>query len=198
MSYEFLTTNEAARILGVSRPLVIQWIDSGQLKGFRIPGSTSRRIPREALVAFARQHGIPVAAEPRGPRGLLIVDDDADFAQGLARAVTRADAGWETQVAESGFAAGRLISQMRPSVVLLDIRLKDIDGRRICESLRQDPLLAGIRILAMSGFLNESEERKLRQHGFDGFLKKPFQIQALLSLLDTAASREKTGVQERA
>ncbi len=195
MSYEFLTTNEAARMLGVSRPLVIQWIDSGQLKGFRIPGSTSRRIPREALAAFARQHGIPVAAEPR-VRGLLIVDDDADFAKGVALAVQRADAGWETQIAESGFAAGRLISQMRPSVVLLDIRLKDIDGRKICESLRQDPLLAGIRVIATSGFLNESEERKLRQQGFDGFLKKPFQMPALLALLNPAGQGQ-TRLQER-
>lgn len=196
MSYEFLTTNEAARILGVSRPLVIQWIDSGQLKGFRIPGSMSRRIPREALVAFAQQHGIPITTESR-IRTLLIVDDDVDFAEGVAKAVQAADAGWETRVADSGFEAGRLVGQLRPSAILLDIRLKDIDGRRICATLRQDPLLAGVRVIAMSGLLNETEERRLRQQGFDGYLRKPFQVQALLAMLQSADEKPKTRVQER-
>lgn len=196
MSYEFLTTNEAARLLGVSRPLVIQWIDSGQLKGFRIPGSTSRRIPREALVAFAKQHGIPVVTEPQ-VRTLLIVDDDMDFAEGVAQAVRAADAGWEPRLADSGFEAGRLVGQLRPSAILLDIRLKDIDGRRICAILRQDPLLAGVRVIAMSGLLNESEERRLRQQGFDAYLRKPFQIQALLDLLRAASEKPQTRVQER-
>ncbi len=192
MSYEFLTTNEAARLLGVSRPLVIQWIDSGQLKGFRIPGSTSRRIPRQALVDFAKTHGIPLSMGNRR-RSLLIVDDDKAFAEGLSLAIRRADSSWEISYATSGFEAGKLIAQTRPSVVLLDIRLMDVDGRKICAMLRLDPLLSGVRILAMSGYLSEAEEKRLRQQGFDDYLRKPFKAQALLAKLEAPAETAKTG-----
>ena len=196
MSYEFLTTNEAARLLGVSRPLVIQWIDSEQLKGFRIPGSTSRRIPREAVLEFAQRHGIPVALEPRS-RKLLIVDDDVHYTEGLAKAIQRANTGWEVHTASSGFEAGRLVNQLRPAAVLMDIRLKDTDGRKICATLRQDPLLAGICILAMSGYLAEAEEKKLRHQGFDGFLRKPFSVSVLLGNLPASAPTRLARREER-
>ena len=45
------TTGEAAKICKVSQQTIIRCFDSGQLKGFRVPGSRFRRIPREALCA---------------------------------------------------------------------------------------------------------------------------------------------------
>jgi two-component system response regulator RpaA len=57
------TTGEAARLLYVAPRTVCKWFDSGRLKGFRVPGSQDRRIPREQLVRFITDHGLALPAE---------------------------------------------------------------------------------------------------------------------------------------
>ena len=56
------TTGEAAKICKVSQQTIIRCFDSGQLKGFRVPGSRFRRIPRDQLYSFMRDNGIPTDA----------------------------------------------------------------------------------------------------------------------------------------
>ena len=58
----FYTTGEVAQICNVSQQTIIRCFDSGQLKGFRVPGSRFRRIPREQLYMFMRDNGIPLDA----------------------------------------------------------------------------------------------------------------------------------------
>ena len=64
------TTGEAAEICKVSQQTIIRCFDSGRLKGFRVPGSRFRRIPREALIQFMKElrsirDTVPIAI-PRG------------------------------------------------------------------------------------------------------------------------------------
>ena len=70
------TTGEAAKVCKVSQQTIIRCFDSGQLKGFRVPGSRFRRIPRDALYRFMKENGIPTDALESGRRRVLIVDDD--------------------------------------------------------------------------------------------------------------------------
>ena len=70
------TTGEAARICKVSQQTIIRCFDNGQLKGFRVPGSRFRRIPRESLYRFMKDNGIPTDALESGKRKILVVDDD--------------------------------------------------------------------------------------------------------------------------
>ena len=53
------TTGEAAEICKVSQQTIIRCFDSGRLRGFRVPGSRFRRIPRDALIQFMKENGIP-------------------------------------------------------------------------------------------------------------------------------------------
>ena len=75
------TTGEAAKICKVSQQTIIRCFDSGQLKGFRVPGSRFRRIPRDQLYSFMRDNGIPTDALESGKRKILIVDDDEDLVE---------------------------------------------------------------------------------------------------------------------
>ena len=59
------TTGEAAKICKVSQQTIIRCFDSGQLKGFRVPGSRFRRIPRDVLYKFMKENGIPTDALER-------------------------------------------------------------------------------------------------------------------------------------
>ncbi|HWL93898.1 MAG TPA: helix-turn-helix domain-containing protein, partial [Phycisphaerae bacterium] len=59
-SKSVFTTGEVADICRISQQTVIRCFDSGKLHGFRVPGSKFRRIPREALLHFMRDHDIPL------------------------------------------------------------------------------------------------------------------------------------------
>ena len=59
---DVLTTGEVAKICNVASRTVSKWFDSGQLRGYRIPGSKDRRIPVSNLIKFMKSHGIPMPA----------------------------------------------------------------------------------------------------------------------------------------
>ena len=54
------TTGQVAKICKVAPRTVSKWFDSGRLKGYRIPGSQDRRIPREQLIRFLKDHNMPL------------------------------------------------------------------------------------------------------------------------------------------
>jgi two-component system response regulator RpaA len=60
MIQNILTTGQCAQICKVSPRTVSIWFDSGRLRGYRIPGSQDRRIPKEYLLRFMLEHGIPI------------------------------------------------------------------------------------------------------------------------------------------
>src|ERR1700716_2647099 len=96
------TTGEAAKICKVSQQTIIRCFDSGQLKGFRVPGSRVRRIPREALFRFMKENNIPTDALESGRRRILVVDDDQAVVD-LITEVLAGDARFETRSVNNGF-----------------------------------------------------------------------------------------------
>src|SRR5271165_3511159 len=80
-SKDVFTTGEAAEVCKVSQQTIIRCFDTGRLGGFRVPGSKFRRIPREALVKFMKDNGIPLDNLESGRRKVLVVDDDAEIVE---------------------------------------------------------------------------------------------------------------------
>src|SRR5271163_127197 len=78
---EIFTTGEAAEVCKVSQQTIIRCFDAGRLGGFRVPGSKFRRIPRDALVKFMKDNGIPLDNLDSGRRKVLVVDDDAEIVE---------------------------------------------------------------------------------------------------------------------
>src|SRR5215475_13877697 len=66
------TTGEAAEICKVSQQTIIRCFDAGRLGGFRVPGSKFRRIPRDALIKFMTENGIPLDNLESGRRKVLV------------------------------------------------------------------------------------------------------------------------------
>ena len=60
MDNRTLTTGEVAKICNVATRTVAKWIDSGELKGFRLPGGKNRRVLPECLIAFMKRNDIPL------------------------------------------------------------------------------------------------------------------------------------------
>jgi excisionase family DNA binding protein len=173
------TTGEAAKICKVSQQTIIRCFDNGQLKGFRVPGSRFRRIPRESLYKFMRDNGIPTDALESGKRKVLLVDDDAELVE-LMNKVLEEDGRVEVRIASNGFDAGMMVKEYRPDLIVLDVMLPDINGKEVCHRVRSDSSLEDVRILCISGMIEEDKIQELKLSGADDFLHKPFDIEELV------------------
>jgi two-component system OmpR family response regulator len=173
------TTGEAAKICKVSQQTIIRCFDSGQLKGFRVPGSRFRRIPREQLFAFMKDNGIPTDALESGKRRVLIVDDDADLVDLLVDVFER-DGRFDVRSANNGFEAGMAVKEFKPDLVVLDVMLPDINGKEVCQRVRSDRTMLDVKIVCISGMVEQDKIQDLRDAGANDFMQKPFTVEVLL------------------
>lgn len=111
--------------------------------------------------------------EQPGPL-VLIVDDNEQNAK-LARDVLRA-AGFRTIEAVTGADAVARATADRPNLVLMDIRLPDMDGAAVARQLKGDPRTAGIPVVALTALASHNAGDWLIDAGFDGYLEKPIRV----------------------
>jgi excisionase family DNA binding protein len=176
------TTGEAAEICNISQQTIIRCFDSGKLDGFRIPGSRFRRIPRESLMRFMKENGIPLdnlMADRQGKIKILIVDDEQEIVDLMVDVFNR-DGRFEVRTATSGYDAGLVTQQFMPDVIILDYMLPDVNGNIVCQTIKRNPHFAGIRIIIVSGVVNQDEIEGLLRAGAADFMKKPFDIARLV------------------
>lgn len=173
------TTGEAARICKVSQQTIIRCFDNGTLKGFRVPGSRFRRIPRDQLFQFMKDNGIPTDALESGKRKVLIVDDDEELVELLVDVFDK-DGRFDIRTANNGFDAGMLVKEFRPDLVVLDVMLPDINGKEVCQRVRSDSNLESVRIICISGMVEQDKVADLKDAGANDFIQKPFTVDKLL------------------
>ena len=174
------TTGEAAKICNVSQQTIIRCFDSGQLKGFRVPGSRFRRIPRDVLYKFMKENGIPTDALESGKRKALVVDDDVDLVE-VIQDVLEADGRFEIRTANNGFDAGMMVKEYRPDVIVLDVMLPDINGKEVCQRVRTDKTMDDTKIMCISGMVESDKISELKAAGADDFMQKPFDAEVLVA-----------------
>lgn len=183
------TTGEVAQICSVSQQTVIRCFDSGKLKGFRVPGSRFRRIPRESLICFMKENHIPLDHLDSGRKRVLVVDDDEAIVEMFTELLER-DGRFEIRTASTGYEAGIVTEQFRPDIMLLDFKLPDINGTAVCRTIRANPNYGHMKIIVISGVADPDEVEELRASGADEFIRKPFHIDAvivrMLELLNVA------------
>ena len=172
------TSGEVAIICGVSADTVSRWFDLGQMEGYRLGSGGDRRIPYASLRKFMSSHGIPLDRLDNNERRILVVDDDPYYLD-VIPALLSQNGEYTITVAPTGYDAGAQVAETNPHVIILDIQLNDMDGRMVCERIKARPETQGSRVLAISGFIDESEAQELEKYGFDDYLKKPFTGEAL-------------------
>jgi two-component system, OmpR family, response regulator RpaA len=173
------TTGEAAKICKVSQQTIIRCFDSGQLKGFRVPGSRFRRIPRAELYSFMRDNGIPTDALESGKRKILVVDDDQELVD-LIVDVLEKDGRFEVRSVNNGFDAGMMVKEYHPDLIVLDVMLPDINGREVCTRVRGDKTMDDVKIICISGMIENDKIEDLKASGANDFLHKPFEVETLV------------------
>src|SRR5258707_13391476 len=173
------TTGEAAKICKVSQQTIIRCFDNGQLKGFRVPGSRFRRIPREALYKFMKDNGIPTDALESGKRGVGGGGGGGGVGGGVGE-VLQEDGRFEVRIASNGFDAGMMVKEYRPDLIILDVMLPDINGKEVCHRVRADVAMEDVRIICISGMIEDDKVQELKLAGADDFLPKPFDVDVLI------------------
>jgi len=184
---EVLTTGEVAKICNVAPRTVSKWFDSGQLKGYRIPGSKDRRIPISQLVRFMKEHKIPLDGLTTGQIRVLIIDQDAEILSTL-KSLLSEQTNYEITTASAGFEAGVLCQRNKPHVLLLDLHLEGVSSQSIADLIRTSDDMQLTRIIAMTSRLTDGQISQLRSQGFDQVLKKPFQLRQLVESIEKATS----------
>jgi two-component system cell cycle response regulator DivK len=112
---------------------------------------------------------------PSGPSLRVLIVDDNDKNRKLARDVLRA-AGLRTLEAATGGEAIALAAEGMPDVILLDLRLPDMDGMDVVRALGRDRRTAGIPVVALSASVYTGDAGGLRATGFAGYLEKPIDV----------------------
>ena len=182
---DVLTTGEVAKICNVASRTVSKWFDSGQLRGYRIPGSKDRRIPVSNLIKFMKNHGIPMDGLMSGNTRVLIVDRDEEVVSKL-QAIMSEQTNFEVRTSMNVFAAGIECERFRPHVMLLDIHLGEFDPRELCKVLKVNDDHQVTKVIAMTGKLTDGQAAQLTHQGFDGALRKPFSVRQVIESIESA------------
>lgn len=114
-------------------------------------------------------------------RRVLVVDDNIDSAEIMAAILK--EAGHEVHVVHDGRSAVDEARRLRPEFLFLDLGLPGLDGFQVAETLRREPGLEGMRIIAVTAYGQESDRRRAREAGFDQHLVKPVDMDFVESML---------------
>lgn len=127
-----MTTGQVARVAGVAPRTVSKWMASGELKGYRLPGSQDRRFRATVVAEFFRRHGMEDRIPQLGgdfTRVLFVGFPDA-----MREALSVGP--YEPTFAPAGFAGGIVMADARPAVVVVDSAIGRIDARQVAEASR--------------------------------------------------------------
>ena len=143
----------------------------------------------EFVVELPLADGDDAAAESRGEpvqpvvaRRILVVDDNVDAALSLSALLEMS--GHQVSLAHDGSQALDLAAEQRPDLILLDVGLPGIDGYEVARRVRQLPALDHTRLIAMTGYGQDSDKQAAADAGFDAHIVKPVEYPTLMEAIE--------------
>ena len=184
------TTGQVAKICKVAPRTVSKWFDSGRLKGYRIPGSQDRRIPREQLIRFLKEHGMPLGElEEEEWHKVLLIGTEKLFNDRLREFLPESE-DFKFELANSGFEAGILAGSFHPDTIIIDLGLGRAESIQIVSNLRKDDAYTGTLIVGLASE-DEAAPETLVNYGFSEAFKKPFDVALLAERIRTLVEEKR-------
>jgi len=115
---------------------------------------------------------------------ILVVDDDADVAWTTA-ALLKLE-GHDTHIAKDGREAIELVRQLHPSIVLMDLGMPSVDGFEAAKQIRKQEGGTKILLCAISAYGTEDIIKRVKEAGFDRYLRKPANFDDVSAIIDNA------------
>lgn len=124
---------------------------------------------------------------------ILLVDDTPDNITVVQTALKFHGA--EVYTATNGEEGLAMLETIQPTVILLDIRMPKMDGWSMFKSIRENPVMAHIPIIAVTAYAMDSDKDDILDGGFDGYISKPFDILNLVQEVQAVVHKKRTAQQ---
>jgi excisionase family DNA binding protein len=181
---KYFTTSEVAKLLGVTAPTVINWVDQGRMEAFRTPGG-HRRIPLISLVRFADECGKGLPGISREGLNLkakvtrvLVVDCEVDFAEMVAEFLNLQE-GVVAQCALEPVEVGFQLGTYGPDVVLCGVDVPGVTPQAVADMLHHKDC----RIILLTSLRTVHDESLGMELGVESVVEKSIKLDALLRLI---------------
>ncbi len=184
------TTGQVAKICKVAPRTVSKWFDSGRLRGYRIPGSQDRRIPREQLIKFLKEHGMPLGElEEEGLHKILVIGAEKLFIDRLQEFLPPEE-NFKYEIANSGFEAGIMAESFHPDSIIIDLAMGRSEALQIASNLRRNVAYEGTMIMGLASE-DEPDPEGLLNYGFSETFKKPFDVALLVERIHSLVEEQR-------
>lgn len=119
----------------------------------------------------------------------MVVDDEPQILDMLK--CTLEDEGYEVDVAADGKSGLNLLTKHKPDLVLLDIRMPDLNGYQVLELIREQ---SGVPVIMLTGVLEPISVYQSVSLGADDYVRKPFRTRELLARIKNKLRRARSGL----
>lgn len=166
------TTFEVAKICAVYHTTVIYWVNKGKLKAHCTPGG-HRRIAAPDLVDFMERFAMPIPPDlVARPKRVLVVEDDEGVQRMLVRALESLPT-LDISTCSKGLEALMAIGKEPPDLLILDIKIPQVNGIEVCRLLRSNENTKPVKVIVVSGDEQPPETMEFLRAHTDGFFPKP-------------------------
>ncbi len=179
-SKETYTTGEIASFCSVTINAVKKWIAAGKLDAYRTPGG-HYRVKKDEFISFVGRYRLDIKEDifPEKKK-VLIVDDEPATLEYLKGAIESMGGPYIIETARDGYEALIKVGDFKPELLIMDIRMPNIDGFEVCRRLRHDAVTRNTKILAVTAYGKEDRD-KVMECGADFCLAKPVSLKELRS-----------------
>jgi CheY-like chemotaxis protein len=126
-----------------------------------------------------------MAPQTTSMAGTVLVIDDEAAVTGSIQAILKPE-GYEVHVADGGQKGIALAEQIHPDLIILDIKMPDLDGYQTAERLKQIPVLKAVPIIFLTGKTASEDGGMAFARGGASFVRKPFSSRQLRDLVALA------------
>jgi excisionase family DNA binding protein len=187
-----LSVGQVAEICRVSKKTVLNWIYDGGLKAFTTYGGHYRIWPAN-LKKFLDSTGMDIPFDYVDDRTthILIIDDDIDFSNILKSAIVAELPDVEVTTTDDGYEGLMLIGELKPQLVILDIKMPKLDGFQVLEMLRGRKTEQELKILVVTGYLDPETRQQLSKTIADHWIDKLSDITTMIKTIASYVRSEK-------
>lgn len=187
-----LSVGQVAEVCRVSKKTVLNWIYDGGLKAFTTYGGHYRVWPAN-VKKFLDTTGMDIPFDFVDDRttNILIIDDDVDYTKMLSSAIKAEMPTVEINSTDDGYEGLLMIGEIKPQLVILDVRMPKVDGLQVLELLKSRKTDHHMKVLVVSAYLDEKTKKQLRTSVADYALDKLSDINVLIKTVSALIREEK-------
>lgn len=187
-----LSVGQVAEICRVSKKTVLNWIYDGGMKAFTTYGGHYRIWPAN-VKKFLETTGMDIPFDYVDDRTthILIIDDDHDFSTILRSAIVAELPDVDVTTTDDGYEGLMLIGELKPQLVILDIKMPKLDGFQVLELLKSRKPDQDVKVLVITGYLDPDTRQQLSRTIADHWMDKLTDINTMIKTIGAYVRSEK-------